>query len=473
MATNLIVYNAHLVDSHTDSPGALAVSGGTIRAVFLGDCTDAAAARRLAATTFGDGGETDCLDAHGRTLMPAFVDMHVHFRYPGQTQKEDLDSGLNAAAAGGFGTVVLMPNTTPVVSTRRMAQDIMQEANAKGKARVFQTVSITKDFAGTDTTELDSLDAAAVPVITEDGHDVASAAVMRDGMQKAGERGIIVSCHCEDVALAQAARPFRMRALALMKQHGIPADRYDIPTPNVSAAINAEIDENLTAANRLLALAEDTATERNIALAQDARCHIHIAHCSTATSIAAVRRAKQSLAAGTPPADFAISAEVTPHHISLTGTAAPLLRALVNPPLRTETDRRALIDAIKDGTVDVISTDHAPHTAADKADGSPGFTGLETAFAVCNTVLVQTEGLPLTVLSRLMSDAPARLLNLSAGRLKTGYAADFVLVDPHELWTVDSARFLSKGKSTPQNGAKLTGRVHATFHAGKKVFERQ
>ena len=192
--------------------------------------------------------------------MPAFVDMHVHFRYPGQTQKEDLDSGLNAATAGGFGTVVLMPNTTPVVSTRRMAQDIMQEANAKGKARVFQTVSITKDFAGAETTELDPLDAADVPVITEDGHDVASAAVMRDGMQKAGERGIIVSCHCEDVALAQAARPFRMRALALMKQHGIPADRYDIPATNVSAAINAEIDENLTAANRLLALAEATAT---------------------------------------------------------------------------------------------------------------------------------------------------------------------------------------------------------------------
>ncbi|MDE7392352.1 MAG: amidohydrolase family protein, partial [Treponemataceae bacterium] len=173
MAANLIVYNAHLVDSHTDSPGALAVSGGIIRAVFLGDCTDETAARRLAAATFDDG-ETDCLDAHGLTLMPAFVDMHVHFRYPGQTQKEDLDSGLNAAVAGGFGTVVLMPNTTPIVSTRRMAQDIMQEANAKGKARVFQTVSITKDFARKDTTELDSLDAADVPVITEDGHDVAS-----------------------------------------------------------------------------------------------------------------------------------------------------------------------------------------------------------------------------------------------------------------------------------------------------------
>lgn len=474
MTAKLIVYNARLVDSHTDSPGALAVADGIIRAVFLGDCTDEPAARQLAATAFGGNGETgcDCLDAHGQTLMPAFVDMHVHFRYPGQTQKEDLDSGLNAAAAGGFGTVVLMPNTTPVVSTRRMAQDIMQEANARRKARVFQTVSITKDFAGTDTSELDSLDAAAVPVITEDGHDVASAAVMRDGMQKAGERGIIVSCHCEDVALAQAARPFRAHALDVMKQHGIPADRYDLPAPNVSASVKAEIDDSLTAANRLLALAEDTATERNIAIAQDAHCHIHVAHCSTAASIAAVRRAKQSIAAGTTPAGFAISAEVTPHHLSLAGTEAPFLRALVNPPLRSEADRRALIDAIKDGTVDVISTDHAPHTAADKADGSPGFTGLETAFAVCNTVLVKREGLPLTALSRLMSDAPARLLNLPAGRLKTGYAADFVLVAPHESWTVDSARFLSKGKATPQNGATLFGIVHATFHAGKIVFER-
>ena len=467
----LIVYNAWLVDSRTDSAGALAIADKNIRAVFIGNCTDEAAARRCAAATFGSDAETDFLDARGLTLMPAFVDMHAHFRYPGQTQKEDLDSGLRAAAAGGFATVVLMPNTTPVISTQGMAQDIMREAEEKHLARVFQTVSITKDFAGTDTAEIGRLDALAIPVITEDGHDVERAAVMLEAMQKAGERGIMVSCHCEDVSFAQAARPLRERALALMRQHGIPADRYDLPPTDVPAAVNAEIDESLTAANRLLAFAEDIATERNIALAERAKCHVHIAHCSTASSMAAVRRAKLRIAAGATPAGFSVSAEVTPHHLSLTGTQAPLLRALVNPPLRSETDRRALIDAIKDGTVDVISTDHAPHTAADKAAGSPGFTGLETAFAVCNTVLTKAEGLPLTDLSRLMSDTPARLLRLRTGRLSPGYAADFVLVDPNEQWTVDSAQFLSKGTSTPQNGATLTGRVHATFCDGKKVFE--
>lgn len=474
MVKNVIFYNAHLVDSHVDSPGAVVVTNKKIRNVFFGDCTDERSAKRLAAATLTEkelSEKCDYIDAHGLTLMPAFIDMHVHLRYPGQEQKEDLDSGLQAAAAGGFGTIVAMPNTSPVVSTKEMALDIVKEAASRKRARVFQTMSITKDFDGSDTSELDTLNAAKIPVISEDGFDVESAAVMLEGMQKAAQHNVIVSCHCEDRSLARAAKPFRERALGFMKKYGIPADKYNVPVKNVPASVDFEIDGNLTTANQLLALAEDTATERNIEIAKIAGCHIHIAHCSTALSIDAVRRAKKQIAAGNAPAGFTVSVEVTPHHLSLSGTEAPFLRALVNPPLRSEADRRALITAIKDGTVDVISTDHAPHSPADKAAGSPGFTGLETAFAVCHTVLVVKEGLPLTKLSELMSDRPAQLLNLEAGRLALGYDADFVLVNPEEQWIVDSDRFYSKGKSTPQNGAELTGRVHATFYGGEKAFE--
>lgn len=468
---NVIIYNARLVDSHIDSPGAVIVLNKQIQHVLLGDYSDVRTVTAIATSLLGEHEPPAYIDAQGLTLMPAFVDMHVHFRYPGQTQKEDLDSGLAAAAAGGFGTLVLMPNTTPVVSTKAMALDIVKEASQKKRARVFQTMSITKDFAGEDTSELDTLNATKIPVITEDGHDVESAAVMLEAMQKAAKHDVIVSCHCEDVSLCKAAKPFRERALGFMKKYGIPADRYNVPSKNVPASVDFEIDGNLTTANTLLALAEDTATERNIEIAKIAGCHIHIAHCSTALSIEAVRRAKKQIAAGNAPAGFNVTVEITPHHLSLCGTEAPFLRALVNPPLRSERDRRALINAIKDGTADVISTDHAPHTAEDKAAGSPGFTGLETSFAVCNTILCEKEGLPLTKLSRLMSDKPAQLLKLNAGRLKVGYDADFVLVDPAEKWIVDSEHFFSKGKSTPQNGAELTGRVHATFYGGEKAFE--
>lgn len=475
MSKSMIFYNAQLVDSHLDSPGAIIVTDKKIRSVFIGKCSDEKSAKRLIAATLTEkdlaNGIPELINCHQLTLMPSFVDMHVHFRYPGQTQKEDLDSGLQAAVAGGFGTLVLMPNTMPVVSTQKMARGIVKEAEEKNLAHVFQTISITKDFAGTDTTELDALNSAKIPVITEDGHDVENAAVMLEAMQKAGKNNVIVSCHCEDVSLAKAARPFRERALGFMKKYGIPADKYNVPTKDVPPSINFEIDGNLTAANRLLALAEDTATERNIEIAKIAGCHVHIAHCSTAVSIDAVRRAKAQIAAGTAPAGFSVSAEVTPHHLSLSGIEAPFLRALVNPPLRSERDRRAIIKAIKDGTLDVISTDHAPHTPEDKAAGSPGFTGLETSFAVCNTVLVKNEHFPLSKLSELMSDKPAQLLNLQAGRFALGYDADFVLINPDEEWTVDSSRFFSKGKSTPQNGADVTGRVHATYFGGEKVFE--
>ena len=223
MTEVLVIYNAHLVDCNIDSLGAVVVVGGKIRTVFLGNCPDQQSAAKLVGALVSDLGSNllpSYFDARKRTLLPAFIDMHVHFRYPGQTQKEDLDSGLHAAIAGGFGTLVLMPNTAPVISTRKQALAVEQEAAKRKLCRIFQTQSITKAFDGEDISELDSLSATETPVITEDGHDVNSAAVMFEAMRKAGKHGVMVSCHCEDVQLAQAAKPYRERALGFMKKCG-------------------------------------------------------------------------------------------------------------------------------------------------------------------------------------------------------------------------------------------------------------
>ena len=467
----LIIYNAILVDSSIENPGMVVVQGSKIRGIFLGDVKDKETALKIAAPSLPPkSAEPQFFNAEGLVLMPSFVDMHVHFRYPGQTQKEDLDSGLKAAVAGGFGTVVTMPNTTPVVSTSKLAEQIMSEAAEKKLAKVYQTVSITKDFGGEDTSEIQHLSSKNIPVISEDGREVQSSAVMLEGMKAAGKKNIIVACHSEDPFLAAAAKPYRTRALDFMKKYKIPAGKVNVKTPNVPDSVNFEIDGCLTAANQLLALAEDTATERNIQIAKTAGCHVHICHCSTAVSMDAVRRAKALIKSGKAPTGFDCTVEVTPHHIALAGTDAPNIRALVNPPLRSEEDRASLIEAIKDGTVDVISTDHAPHTQEDKAGGSPGFTGLELSFAVCNTVLCKKEGLTLNRLSQLMSENPSKLLNINSGRFFTGSDANLVLVNPDEKWEVNPSKFNSKGKSTPFEGQKLTGRVHATFFEGRQVY---
>ena len=469
MTKSTLIYNARLLDELHDTPGAIFISDGKIRAVFEGYFTSSYTVSKLAhAVMMEDGSEDESklelFDAHGLTVTPAFIDMHVHLRYPGQTQKEDLASGLQAAIAGGFGTVVAMPNTDPVVSSIDMALDIEKKAATYGLAHVFQVVSITKNFEGTDVSHLNMVTPKYIPVISEDGHDVLSASVMLDGMRIAAANKCIVSCHCEDPSLAVNARFHRIEALKMMNAVGLSAWGTSDDDIDANDDIFKKIDSELTKANELLAVAEDTATERNIQLAELADCHIHLAHVSTKKSLDAIRRAKERCS-------NPITCEVTPHHLALCGTEAPYIHALVNPPLRSEQDRLALIEGLRDGTVDVISTDHAPHTFDDKATGSPGFTGLETAFAVCNTVLVKQNQFAPQRLSQLMSANPARLLGLTKGLLKTGYDADLTIFDPDEEWVVDPNMFYSRGKATPFAGDTLTGKVHIVFMAGRKVFE--
>ncbi len=436
MCSKALIYNVQLVDYKLNTPGAVETADGIITAVITNKNE---IERRLQKTSDG----TELINGNGLTLLPAFVDMHAHFRYPGQTQKEEPQTALRAAAAGGFGTLVLMPNTTPVMSNFETAKQIQAELCAYGLADVIQTMSISADFKGTDTSHLDNITKSDIPVISEDGHDVQSAALMLQAMRKCAEKGIIVSCHCEEVSLVPLAAVPRKKAVELQK------------TGANAKTLAPLFDE----AEKILALAEDTATERNLRIAHTAGCNIHIAHVSTRESIDAVRRAKKTDGSR-------VTCEVTPHHLALTNTR----NEFVNPPLRSEADRQALLEAIKDGTVDVISTDHAPHTESDKQNGACGFTGLETAFAVCYTNLVKTNLITINKLSELMSANPAKRLGLDCGALAEGKKADLVLADLNRNWKVDSSKFFSKGKYSPFNGEVLSGRITTTFHNGRKVF---
>ena len=438
MKNLFLIYNAHLIDKNIN------VKNG---AVLIKDKVIAGFPTKETVKCLLEDSSIASFDAHGLILMPSFIDMHAHFRDPGLTQKEDIESGVKAAAAGGFGTCVLMPNTSPVISSAKQALANNKKAQKLGMAQVIQSVSITKDFDGLTTSHLESLKAKDVPLITEDGKEVSDSSVMLRAMKIAAKNKQIVSCHCEDPALACEAKNLRKKALVQLKKGN-----------------KTQAAKLLSQANALLLTAEDVATFRNIRLAQDAHCHLHLCHVSTASCIDAVKIARL--------AGLTVSCEVTPHHLSLNGEKGDNRFQIVNPPLRSEFNRNALVEALLDGTVDCIATDHAPHTASDKAAGAPGFSGLETAFASCYTTLCKENGMSLNKLSALMSANPAELLGLNnQGLLADGYLANLVLVDTEKTWTVYGDEFASKGKYTPLEGKKLTGSVEATIYNGNVVFQ--
>ncbi|MBQ0039077.1 MAG: dihydroorotase [Treponema sp.] len=436
---NLLIYNARLVDANMDRKNS---------AVFIknGKISDFPA-KQTVKEMLGDD-SIEKIDAKGAVVMPAFIDTHAHFRDPGLTQKEDIITGSMAAAKGGYGTCVLMPNTSPVCSSQKMAQENIAKAKEAGYCNVIQSVSITKDFDGKTISHLDSLDPKVVPLITEDGKEVMDSALMLEAMKKAAAKKIIVSCHCEDPHLAAAARPLRMEALKIKEKD-----------PKKAAALLNQADE-------ILACAEDSATDRNLRLAKTAGCHIHLCHVSTEHCVKSAEAAAND--------GVNVTYEITPHHIWFESGKAPVVFNIVNPPLRKKSDRLALIEALKKEKALCIGTDHAPHTAEDKKNGAPGFSGIETAFAVCNTVLCQENKMPLRQLSKLMSANPAGLLGLkNKGLLEKGYVADIAIVDVEKTWTVRGADFASKGKFTPLEGKKLCGKVMATILGGKVVYQEE
>jgi dihydroorotase len=353
--------------------------------------------------------------------MPSFIDLHAHFREPGFPEKETLESASLAAVAGGYTTAVCMANTNPVIDTVEKARTLQARAAALGLIDLYPVLSLTKNMEGKELSEIKELSSAdGVLIISEDGKDLLDDNLFLAAMGEAKRLGIPISCHC-DLGKAEDAG------------------------------------------------AENDATRRAIELGQKAGCHIHIAHVSTAEAAEIIRGAKKNLPAGN---GFSLTCEATPHHIGATEEDARRMGeksfGRVNPPLRNEADRRALIAAINDGTIDAIATDHAPHAQADKAAGAPGFSGLETAFAVC---LSNLPNLGLQRLSTLLSANPARIIGLrDRGRVAEGLRADLIIADTQAMWKVEPEEFKSRGKCSPFTNKELPGKILMTFNAGKIVF---
>ena len=357
----------------------------------------------------------ELLDAKGRTILPAFLDTHCHWRTPGFEYKEDISTGSAAAAAGGYTFVNLMPNTKPVCSSAEIAHAVEAEAARVGLCDANQTVSITKDFDGKTLDHLMTLP-EDVKFITEDGNGVMNNAVMARAFAIATERGLTIMSHAEDREIS----PWDYR------------------------------------------LAEDIETVRNCWLSEYYQTRLHMCHVSTRGALDAIRTAKLR---GAP-----VTCEVTPHHLWFTNDTCDYR---VNPPIRTADDVEALVEGIRTGIVDAIATDHAPHSEEDKLKGMAGMVGSETAFGVCYTKLCKQEGLPLELLVHLMSTRPAEILGLAKGQLEPGFDADFVLVDLDTPYTVEKEKLHSKSHNTPFDGAQLYGKVFATIKAGKITYQAE
>lgn len=356
--------------------------------------------------------DTYTIDAQGLIVMPAFVDMHAHFRDPGYTYKEDLHSGSLAALKGGYTCVNLMGNTNPICSDMKVVKYVLNKAKELNLIDIHQTVSITKNFDGKSLEHLDYID-NNVKFISDDGKGVQSNLTMYLAMVKAKEKGLTIIAHEED---------------------------------NEIVTINTRLSENLM-------------TFRDIYLAKLTGTWLHLAHVSTKEAIEGIRKAKREIQN--------LTCEVTPHHLALYNYDYK-----VNPPIREKEDVLEIIKGIKDGTVDIIATDHAPHSMEDKEKGAPGISGLETAFPVCYTKLVKSEEITLNRLSQLMSSKPAQMLGVKKGKIQTGYDGDVVIVDLEKKVKINKDEFLSKGKNTPFDGMEFYGEVIATIRKGEIKYKK-
>jgi len=379
------------------------------------------------------------IDAKGLVACPGLVDIHVHFREPGQTHKETIGTGSRAGAAGGFTTVVCMPNTAPVADNAGTIQLIKDVVTRDAIIRVYPTGCITVGMKGQTLAPIGSLKRAGVVAITDDGDCVQSNDLMRRAVEYAKMFDLPVMDHCQDQSMTQGA----------VMNEGVVSTRLGLRGwPNA---------------------AEDMIVARNVILSEYTGAHIHLQHISSKFSVDVIRRAKQRGAR--------ITAEATPHHIALTEESLATYDTSykMNPPLRTEEDRRALIDGLRDGTLDIIATDHAPHTDYEKDkefDNAPnGILGLETALPVTLDVLVRRNKFKLPFVIDLMTRRPAKLINLPGGTLAVGAEADICLFDPEEKWRYDAKAGFSKSSNSPWHGQTLIGRVKTTIVAGRVVFD--
>ena len=378
------------------------------------------------------------IDAKGLVAAPGLVDIHVHFREPGQTHKETIATGSRAAAAGGFTTVVCMPNTTPTADNAGTIQYILDAVRRDAVVKVLPTGCITIGAKGDTLAPIGSLKRAGVVAITDDGDCVQSNELMRRAIEYARMFGLPVMDHCQDTSMTEGA---------VMNEGDVSIRLGLRGWPNA---------------------AEDVIVSRNVILSSYTGAHIHMQHISSARSVDILRRAKSD--------GVRVTAEATPHHIAFTDEALATYdpNFKMNPPLRTEADRKAIIAGLRDGTLDCISTDHAPHTDYEKDkefDFAPnGILGLETALAVVLDVLVRRSRFKLSHAVDLMTRRPARVLGLPAGTLLPGAAADICLFDPDESWVYDAKAGQSKSSNSLWSGRTLVGRVKTTIVDGRVVF---
>lgn len=381
--------------------------------------------------------DAEILDASGLVAAPGLVDMHVHLRDPGQTQKEDIFSGCRAAAAGGVTSLLAMPNTVPPVDTPELVADILHRSR-KADARVYIAAAITQGLKSEEPTDIDGLFGAGAIALSDDGRPVENTRFLADAMVKAQQLGMRVTAHCEDLFLAKGGLINEGAVSSQLGVKGVPA------------------------------AAEDAGTAREIAVAAAYGVPVHICHVSTAGSVALVRDAKAR--------GVSVTAETCPHYFTLTEEALLSRDAdfRMNPPLRTERDRQAILEGLRDGTLDAIATDHAPHTSEEKSDfyrAPNGAIGMETSLAAGITMLVRTGCLSLMDLLRLMSTAPAKILGIPAGTLAVGAPADVILFNQAERWTVDPLKLHGKSCNTPFKGMTLHGRVKTTICGGRIVYQ--
>jgi dihydroorotase len=382
------------------------------------------------------------IDASGYFVMPGLIDLHVHLRDPGLEYKEDISTGTRAAARGGVTTLCAMPNTKPVVDCPETLEGIYKKADQVGVVHVEQVSAITKGMAGEELVDMEAMAKAGAIAFSEDGKSVMDIRLYQESMKEAGRLKIPVMAHCEDKNLVGKG----------VLNEGVASERFGVPGITNSV--------------------EDVITARDIFLAAEAGARLHLCHCSTKGAVALTKMAKEM--------GMDVSAEVCPHHFILTDADITELDSnyKMNPPLRTEEDVKALIQGLADGTMEVISTDHAPHHKDEKPDdfqkAAFGIVGIETSASLTYTALVATGILTPYQMVEKMSTNPARIIGIDneRGGLRPGMEADIAIFDPEAEYIIDPEQFASKGKNTPFAGKAVKGQVAMTLVGGQVVYDR-